>query len=243
MTLPKMILFDYGHTLLYDPVWDGLRGSEALMRYAVKNPRGRTAAQVSAFADELFDRVCTKQGWAIDREIHERQFNQLLYGLLQIEFSIPPQEQERVFYNAFICTQPMPHIEELLGFLASQGIRAGVVSNFSASAEQLRERIAQHLPLDRFEFTIASSEYGVRKPNPLIFDLALAKADLPPEDVWFCGDNPRCDVEGAHAAGMFPVWYENLALENPWHEPEPPACPHLHIHDWREFIEILKERT
>jgi len=36
MVKPKMILFDYGHTLLYEPENSNLRGTEAVMRYAVK---------------------------------------------------------------------------------------------------------------------------------------------------------------------------------------------------------------
>ena len=232
MTLPKMILFDYGGTLMDEPSWNGLPGTRALLRYAVKNPRGLTAEEVSGFADELFDSV-GRAAWNIDRELHEWQFDRLLYGLLQIEFSISAEEQERVFCAA-TCTEPMPHIEELLAYLAGQGIRMGVVSNIMFSAGQLRERIARHLPLEQFEFTIASSEFGVRKPDPLIFQLALGKADLSPEDVWFCGDHPRCDVEGAHAAGMRPVWYCGAPEK-------PPACPHLHIQDWRELIQILKD--
>ena len=30
---PKMILFDYGHTLLYEPGFDTLRGVEAIFKY------------------------------------------------------------------------------------------------------------------------------------------------------------------------------------------------------------------
>jgi len=28
-------------------------------------------------------------------------------------------------------------------------------------------------------------------------------------DVWFCGDHPQKDVEGAAGAGLYPVWYDN----------------------------------
>jgi len=37
MQKPKMILFDYGHTLLYEPGLDFLRGEKALFQYVVKN--------------------------------------------------------------------------------------------------------------------------------------------------------------------------------------------------------------
>ena len=239
---PKMILFDYGDTLLAEPEWDSSRATEILMRYTVKNPRGLTPAQVHEFTKALWDQVCTPAR-RLDREIHEHQFMRLAYELLQIEFSIPVEEQSRVFFEEAHRIVPLPHIEEALAYLAARGTRTGVVSNISEAGDVLSARLARHLPGSAFEFVIASSEYGVRKPDPLIFQLACAKADLPPEDIWFCGDNPRCDIEGAYAAGMFPIWYENLTIASVWRDPSyaPPACPHPHIHDWRELIEIIKD--
>jgi len=233
MTLPKMILFDYGGTLM-DGEWNPPRGDEAIMRCAEKNPRGLSPEELGRFAQELRQKLCAPM-IAADRELHEWQFTRLLYETLQIELSIPVEEQEKIFFEA-ACVRlaPMPHIHELLAYLAGQGIRMGVVSNIMSSAGELKRRIAKHFALEQFDFIIASSDYGVGKPDPLIFQLALGKADLPPEDVWFCGDHPRCDVEGAHDAGMRPVWYCGAPEE-------PPACPHLHIQDWRELIQILKD--
>ena len=234
---PKMVLFDYGGTLM-DEAWDPdpFAGTRALMAYATKNPRGLAPEEIGTFARELHGVVCPPVH-AFARELHEWQFTRLLYELLQIEFSIPVGELERVYYAAArVRLTPMPHIKELLAFLAEQNIRTGVVSNIMSSAGELRRRIEAHFSLDQFEFVIASSDYGVGKPDPLIFRLALAKANLPPEDVWFCGDNIRCDVEGAHAAGLRSIWYCD-------EQEEPPACPQLHIRDWRELIELLKERT
>jgi len=242
MKCPEMILFDYGQTLTAEPEWDGLRGTRALMRHAVSNPRGLAPEEVSAYAGELHAQVCAPLH-ELRREMHEWQFMRLLYGLLQIEFSIPVQEQERVFYAAAIRTVPMPHVEELLDFLDARGIRKGVVSNIMSSGQQLRGRIGQNLPRHAFEFVLASSDCGVSKPDPLIYRLAIAKAGMDPADICFCGDNPLCDVEGPHAAGLQAVWYEDLTLDFLWRDPArvPPRCPHLHIHDWRELINILKE--
>ena len=242
LRVPKMILFDYGDTLLAEPGWDSFRATEELMCYAVRNPRGLTWKQVHAFTYDLWSEVCGPARH-IDREIHEHQFMRLAYGLLQIEFSIPVEEQSRIFFEAAHSIVPLPHIEEVLAYLAARNIRTGVVSNISEAGDVLSARIGRYLPGSAFEFVIASSEYGVRKPDPLIFQLALAKAGLPPEDIWFCGDNPRCDVEGAHGLGMFPVWYEDLTVASVWRDPShaAPACPHLHIHDWRELIEIIKD--
>ena len=43
MSLPKMILFDYGQTLMAERDFDAVAGDEALLRYA-DNPRGVTAS-------------------------------------------------------------------------------------------------------------------------------------------------------------------------------------------------------
>lgn len=81
-----------------------------------------------------------------------------------------------------------------------------------------------------------------RKPNPMLFELALKKAGLPSRDVWFCGDSIEADVEGSANAGIFPVWYDDLTVENPWagqNDGKKPGCGHLHISAWKEFTDIL----
>lgn len=70
-------------------------------------------------------------------------------------------------------------------------------SNISYCSEVVKERILSMIPNNEFEFVIATSEYLFRKPNKRIFDLALEKAALTPEDVWYIGDNYECDVIGA----------------------------------------------
>ena len=37
MTKPKMILFDYGQTLVNEKAFDGVKGTEAVLKYVVKN--------------------------------------------------------------------------------------------------------------------------------------------------------------------------------------------------------------
>ena len=51
---PKMILFDYGHTLLYEPDIDTLRGERELFRFVRDNPNNVSPEQADAFAQELF---------------------------------------------------------------------------------------------------------------------------------------------------------------------------------------------
>lgn len=82
-----------------------------------------------------------------------------------------------------------------------------------------------------------------RKPNPMLFELALKKAGLEAGDVWFCGDNIKADVEGSAQIGIFPVWYEDETMEYPWRGKDngiAQNCKYLHIHNWLELIEVLE---
>lgn len=98
------------------------------------------------------------------------------------------------------------------------------------------------LPNNKFEFVIATSEYIIRKPNPLIFELALKKANLSADEVWFCGDNTECDVKGSSSVGMFPVWYHSC-IPCDYRDKSldvRPDCEHYYLNDWLELIDVLE---
>lgn len=239
MKTPKMILFDYGHTLLHEPDLDFLRGEKALFPYITENRDRLTPEQVFEFANRLYAQTAPVRAHGL--ELHERQFQRLVYEYLGISFSIGFPQIERIKWNAASPGAPMPGTEPMLAYIRRRGIRSGVISNIGWSESALKERIDRLLPENEFEFIIASSEYGFRKPSPYLFGLALRKAGLPTEDVWFCGDNPKADVEGAARAGMYPVWYDN-GLDCSYRDracEEAPACVHLHIREWSELIALL----
>ena len=241
MNRPKMILFDYGGTLQFEPEFNGLRGTQAMMEYIDHNPLGLTAQQVENFGSDIYNRF-NVPAYGLDIELHMNQFNRLMHETLQISFALPPLELERVYWDAAAPAINAPNVAEMLDYLRDSGIRTGVISNIGFTGGALGERLARFFPRANFEFVIASSEYIVRKPNPLIFRLALSKANLPAGDVWYCGNSVHYDVEGAAGAGIFPVWYDNAAISDPDNlmPSNPPACEHLCIHDWLELVYILK---
>lgn len=59
----------------------------------------------------------------------------------------------------------------------------------------------------RFEFVISTSEYGFRKPDKMIFQLALKKLSLDNNQVWYIGNSFKYDVIGAQNAGIQAVWF------------------------------------
>lgn len=242
MSKPEMILFDYGHTLAAEPGYDSLRGTAAVMRYTIQNPQNLSPEQVDKFSAELFYGVCGRVR-ELGAELHNLHFQRLMYEYLQIEFDVPLTEIEQIYWDNAAPGAAMPYVNELLTYLDKREIRTGVISNIGFSGEALTTRLNRLLPNNRLEFVIASSEYMIRKPNLMLFELALRKAGLEAKDVWFCGDSSTADVMGASSVGILPVWYEDLTMENPFREKNSklPACEHLHIYDWREMIKILED--
>lgn len=240
---PKMVLFDYGQTLCAEIGWSAERGNMAMLERAVCNP-GWSVEEVTersqALNAEIQSRVRT--GGIGGLEIPSQSFQRLLYGAMGIEFDISPLEMEEVFWNGCSDCSAMPGAAEMLEELHARGIRTGVISNLSFSGEALRRRLDRFLPNNRFEFALASSDYAVRKPDKRLFQIALLKAGLAAEDVWYCGDNTVADVAGAAGAGLFPVWYTSDAETGYVRKPEystPPECEYLRIRRWAQLIEKI----
>lgn len=243
MQKPAMILFDYGFTLLHESDMDFLRGEKAVYGYIRHNPLKKTPEELCAFGLEQFRalRECRHSGY----EISEMQLMRGKYDAFGITFSIPLTQVEEILWEHASPGAAMPGIEELLALLHRQGIRTGVISNLGWTGQALSKRIDRLLPENHFEFVLASSDYAFRKPHPLMFQIALQKAGLSPEEVWFCGDSVEADIRGAHGAGLFPVLYEGSGAAG---ECSPYLAKnremqldfdHLHIHHWQELMDIL----
>lgn len=235
ISCPDMIIFDYGHTLLYDSDWDSTRGNIELFKHVSKNPRNVSVEDYMETVNMVYDKVakvrenenCDVSALVADRTVSE---------LLNIEFDLTLEERQRIFWTAAGEGAVVPNAEKMLFFLNQKKIRTGVISNLLWTGSVLKDRFDRLLPENKFEFIITSSDYMFRKPSRVLFDIALNKAGLPPEKVWFCGDNPEADVEGAANVGIFPVWYDNEICYEYSHIPQ---CEHLHIKDWSEMIKIL----
>ncbi len=240
MDKPQMIMFDYGQTLIAESRFDGEAGTRAVLKYAKKNPSQISAKELQEFAKTLnrdIGRYDPDPRKSTCLEIHNHIFQNYLYEYYGIELDLTKEEVERVFWDHAAEEKPTKHIQAFLEYLKEQQIRTAVISNISYSGKALENRIHSLLPENEFEFLLATSEYVFRKPHGRIFELALRKAGLRPQEVWYCGDNAYCDVEGASRAGMYPVWYRG-ALED--HNKLLPEMDCLTINDWTELMEFVR---
>lgn len=125
---PKMILFDYGHTLLYEPGWDFVKGHEELLKYVTRNPNNCTLEDVIKGAELIFGKHIESVrniGYDISGQVGDK----VLYEYLGIEFSLTPLEMETVFWNGASMGAIMPDADKMLDYINKNGIRSAVISN------------------------------------------------------------------------------------------------------------------
>lgn len=236
MKHPKMIIFDYGKTLLCEPEFDLKRATADLFKYATKNPNNYTIEDVCSYADKIYGEYISdvrKSGC----DIGKQTIDKLIYERLGIEFSLTPLQMEIVFWNGTSKGAVMPNADKMINYINQMGIRSAVISNLIYSSDALTERLNRLLPSNKFEFVMTSSDYLFRKPNKIMFEIALKKSRLDASEVWYCGDNVIADIESSSQLGIFPVWYDNNTDANIGDIT--PNCEHLHIHEWDELINIL----
>ena len=241
MKMPKMILFDYGQTLIAEQKFDGVKGTEAVLKYATKNKYNLSAEQVqekaSAINKEL-GRFDPQKRHLVHVEVPNAMFTPYLYESQGIEVPLSNEEIDTIFWDAAAPGKPTEGMKEFLEYLKNNGIRTGVISNIAYASAVVAERINSLLPENAFEFIITSSNYMFRKPDRRIFDLALEKAELAPEDVWYIGDQYECDIKGALSAGLFPVWYIG-AIDLPYTEDK----DILTVKSWNELKQRMETQN
>ena len=240
MNKPKMILFDYGDTLMYEPDFDPLNGNKAIYPYISENPNNVSLEEFSEYLLKLFDDIKALCGELI--EIHEHIFLRNVLEHFNMKLSVSIEEVEWIIMNGVSHAVPLPGTSEMLKVLQNMGIRTGIVSNLCWSGTALSRRLQEAFSEHNFEFVMTSSEYIFRKPDVHIFDMAVRKSELDKSDIWYCGNNKAADIIGAHDAGLFPVFYDDRSVPSRLHERNDKISvdfPYLHLNSWDDLINAI----
>lgn len=95
-----------------------------------------------------------------------------------------------------------PDTRDVLTRLKQSGFELGIVSNFDTRLFGVLRGLGI---ADVFDTVTISSLAHAAKPSPRIFQVALEKHVVEPDECWHIGDSPGDDVEGARKAGLHAV--------------------------------------
>lgn len=103
------------------------------------------------------------------------------------------------------AVEPMPGMGEVLKW-ATRNYGVGLLTNIMPGLlkELMRNKVIPELDYD---VIIDSSQVGIIKPDPAIFELARSKAELPPEDLLLV-DDTRENVAQAESLGWHVLWFD-----------------------------------
>jgi putative hydrolase of the HAD superfamily len=197
----RAVLFDWGGTLMQDEWSDeialeghtaglaaltreGLPTAEAFTRYLADHdgelfPTGEDEIDIA----DVMRRAFTAQGADLqDDELW--LFIRAAHGVWVSHYSLAASSHA------------------LLETLRSRGLRLALVSNTASPEWLLRPVLERQGLVERVDAVVLSSEVGKRKPNPAIFERALAEVGAAPDEALFVGDRLDADVLGASRAGM-----------------------------------------
>lgn len=100
-------------------------------------------------------------------------------------------------------------VPEALEALRALGLKLVVVSNANGKLRFLMDRLGL---APRVDLMLDSSEEGVEKPDPRLFEIAMERSGATRETTMHVGDLFHVDVEGARGAGLQAMLLDPLNL-------------------------------
>ncbi|MGE7880763.1 HAD family hydrolase [Bacillus sp. NPDC094077] len=113
--------------------------------------------------------------------------------------------------------------------LQQRGFSLGIISN--GDYEQQIEKLTALNILQYFKYIFTSSEIGISKPDPAIFQRAVLQSNLELKDCYYIGDRLETDAISSATAGMQGIWLNRNHSQL--------KCDVPTIRSLREFLAII----
>lgn len=240
MYKPKLVLFDFGGTLIIDGEFQLQPGAEAL-RLAADNPQITTTETLCDLWLSMEERLSHRaksdeDGYELDVQLSGMLRN--IFAAAGLRYSMDITECEAIFDRHNSKRKATPYMKELLQTLDVADIRTAVISNTVLSGAAMAVTIKEHFPHSKMEFVLTSADYMFCKPAPEMFAAASKIAGIEPGECWYLGDSFGSDVVGAHGIGMLPILYESES-ETPFERKEREGKTYYVVNSWSELIKRI----
>ena len=205
----ETVLFDLGGTLI---IYENKYSWKELALLGCRNavPVVKEITGVDVAAEEMWEALLR----TIDENLREHAEDlaeihifDIIGGILrtfdiEITDGLPAKFLDSYYRPTTEQIAVVPGATEILHRFKEAGLKIGLISNSIFPPEFHRGEMKRFGILDYFDFTIFSSEVGIRKPSRDIFINALSLAGSPPERTLFVGDREAEDIAGPQSTGM-----------------------------------------
>ena len=203
----KAVLFDVGGTLVH-PDWTRLGELvevETGTLFTSAQMREAFYAMLKVIDKELKAGVNSRHGqgahWVFLETYRSLGIDEA--KCLKILERLAAAHQER-----HLWCEPDLEASSVLLRLKGAGLRIGVISNTEDGRVTESLGLANLTP--HFEFVIDSHVVGCSKPDKAIFQFALDRLGLEPQEVTYVGDSYGYDVIGSRSAGLSPIFLDRM---------------------------------
>lgn len=238
---PEALLLDFDGTLV-----DWRAGLAAGIRAAASQFAAHhgfdaddVAARTLAFEAEVFD--AHLDAWTLGG-LDAFELHDAVWRRTHDEYGVAPStagptavgELAQAHWRAELAgTRMYDDVVLLLEAARAAGIRTAIITNGPGTVQ--RGKLAAVGLTDAFDAVLVSAEVGAAKPDPRIFEVALAELGVAPERAWHIGDTLAFDIAGARAAGVEAVWLNRDGVSRDAAE----AVPHREIASLAELVPLL----
>jgi putative hydrolase of the HAD superfamily len=194
----KALMFDFGGTLAF-------LDFELLAREFSREGRKLEALALEhaeyAGRQAIDKYLMSVKGKPVGNEAYEHLFRAWMTaaGIPEEEFRECAARFVAIHREATLWRVVRPGTLEALEALKSAGYKLAIVSNAEGRVESDAKRFGL---APYFDVIIDSHIVGVAKPDPRIFEIALGRLGVGPNEVRYAGDIYSIDVLGARAAGI-----------------------------------------
>ncbi|KAB8319912.1 HAD family hydrolase [Tolypothrix campylonemoides VB511288] len=198
------ILLDMGNTFMFD-----------CDRFSDLEDFGKTYREINgtvfnnAQVQSIISEVLNQMGKDYENPKYYECFPPVKNYIVKViqENKLPDNEidlLQEVFAIHEIGIIPDSYVEAIVQLRKTH--KLGVVSNIWCKSEFCLKEFHRVGITDLFKTIIFSSDYGIIKPSPLIFQKAIEQMEVSESKIVFVGDNLLFDITGAKKVGLSAIW-------------------------------------
>ncbi len=203
----RAVFFDAGETLLYPhPSFAELFATtvSSAGRPVTPDEVNEVRARLAPHLLDLAEESGVEKGPSMSPE-DSRTFWTFLYRRFLEELGASDESLVSLLYETFSKSSTYRLFDDALPALLSLqsgSYTLGLISNFD---EWLREMLVELEVGHLFDVAVISGVEGVEKPDPRIYELALQRAGVSPQEAVHIGDSHGLDCEPAASVGIKPI--------------------------------------